>query len=153
MVFPASIESGSVSDTENAGKMLGEYLLSAGENDAFIALYGDLGAGKTAFVRGLAEVLTPGAPVCSPTYTVVNEYRGKSGRRLCHFDMYRIADDDDLYSIGFYDYSGCVMAAEWCEKIPFALPDDYFRVTIRKTGENDRKRTIERIRGTLRETF
>ena len=69
MVFPASIESGSVSDTENAGKMLGEYLLSAGENDAFIALYGDLGAGKTAFVRGLAEVLTPGAPVCSPTYT------------------------------------------------------------------------------------
>ena len=67
--------------------------------------------------------------------------------------MYRIADDDDLYSIGFYDYSGCIMAAEWCEKIPFALPDDYFRVTIRKTGENDRKITIERIRGTLGETF
>lgn len=142
-----------ISHSEAETESIGEKFAKDLPDGTVIAMYGDLGAGKTAFVRGLAEVLTPGAPVCSPTYTVVNEYRGKSGRRLCHFDMYRIADDDDLYSIGFYDYSGCIMAAEWCEKIPFALPDDYFRVTIRKTGENDRKITIERIRGTLRETF
>lgn len=148
MIFPVTIESHSASDTEAAGKALGDYLLSSGQCSAFIAMYGDLGAGKTAFVRGLAESLTPGAPVCSPTYTVVNEYHGKNGRRLCHFDMYRIEDDDDLYSIGFYDYSDCVMAVEWCEKIPFALPDVYFRVTVRKTGENDRKIMIEWIRGT-----
>ena len=145
MIFPATIESHSASDTENAGKLLGEYLLSSGENDAFIAMYGDLGAGKTAFVRGLSEAITPGAPVCSPTYTVVNEYRGKNGGRLCHFDMYRIEDDDDLYSIGFYDYSGCIMAVEWCEKIPFALPESYYRVTIVKTGENGRKIEIEKV--------
>ena len=153
MVFPAEFDSRSASDTENIGRSFGEFLLSAGCDDAFVALYGDLGAGKTAFVRGLADAAAPGAPVCSPTYTVVNEYRGRNGRRLCHFDMYRIEDDDDLYSVGFYDYSGCIMAVEWCEKIPFALPDDYFRVTIRKTGENDRKIMIEWIRETLRETF
>ncbi len=152
MNFPATIESHSASDTENAGKLLGEYLTSAGENDAFIAMYGDLGAGKTAFVRGLSEALTPGAPVCSPTYTVVNEYRGKNGKSICHFDMYRISNEDDLLSIGFYDYLDRpgICLVEWSENIPYALPDDYVRVALCKDDADkpdSRTLTIEQIGG------
>lgn len=120
-------------ETEALAAEFARQLLKQGETDAFLALYGDLGAGKTAFIRGLASVLTPDAAVCSPTYTVVNEYEG-NGVRLCHFDMYRIASEDDLYSIGFYEYQDCVMAVEWSEHIPFALPDHYYRIEIRKTA-------------------
>lgn len=131
------INSSSISDTEAAGKKLASELIRCGKTDAFIAMYGDLGAGKTAFVRGLASVIAPEAHVCSPTYNLVNEYRGKD-LTLCHFDMYRITSDDDLYSIGFYDYKNCIIAAEWCENIEYALPERYVRAEITKTGENSR---------------
>ena len=131
-------------ETEEVGKALGEYLLAVGKTDGFLAMYGDLGAGKTAFIRGLASVITPGAHVCSPTYTIVNEYRG-AGRVLCHCDMYRIESEDDLYSIGFYDYENCFLAAEWCEKIPFALPEAYIRIHIEKSGEKERRIRLEEI--------
>ena len=137
----------SASETERAATAFAGELLNAGEGDAFLALYGDLGAGKTAFVRGLASVITPGAAVRSPTYTVVNEYKGSNGNKLCHFDMYRITDEDDLYSIGFYDYENCMIAVEWSENIPYALPDRYYKITIEKTGEESRKITIERKEG------
>ena len=101
----------------------------------FVAMYGDLGAGKTAFVRGMASYLVPGERVSSPTYAIVNEYIGKENT-LCHFDMYRITDEDDLYSIGFWDYRDCIFAIEWAENIPYALPDSYYKVTITK-GEGD----------------
>ena len=110
--------------------------------NVFIALYGDLGAGKTAFVRGLASVLSPGSRVKSPTYTIVNEY-GEEEKKLCHFDMYRIDSEDDLESIGFYDYTDCIIIAEWSEKIPFALPDTYYTVSIEKVSETERLITIE----------
>lgn len=135
--LPFTIQTDSERETEAVGKAFGIFLLERGETDAFLAMYGDLGAGKTAFVRGLAEALTPGAAVCSPTYTVVNEYAGE-GRRLCHFDMYRIGSEEDLYSIGFYDYEDCVMAVEWAEKIPFALPERYYTLTLTKAGEKKR---------------
>ena len=96
------------------------------------------------FVRGLASAVTPGAHVCSPTYTIVNEYRG-GGRVLCHLDLYRIEGEDDLYSVGFYDYEGVMMAAEWCEKALFALPDKYLRITIEKTGDESRRITAEAV--------
>lgn len=128
-------------ETEQLGAELGEYILSLDKGDAFIAMYGDLGAGKTAFVRGLASVIAPNAHVCSPTYNIVNEYRG-SKALLCHFDMYRIESEDDLYSVGFYDYENCIIAAEWCEKTPFALPDEYYKVVIEKLGENERRISI-----------
>lgn len=131
-------------DTEALGRELGAYLLAAERADAFLAFYGDLGAGKTAFIRGLASVITPGAHVCSPTYTIVNEYRG-GGRLLCHFDMYRIESDDDLYSVGFYDYDNCLIAAEWCEKIPFALPPSYLEIRIEKEGENARRIAVREV--------
>lgn len=136
--LPFTVISHSESDTEQIGASLGKYLIDSGNSSSFIAMYGDLGAGKTAFVRGLASAVTPCARVCSPTYTVVNEYRG-DGRRLCHFDMYRIESDDDLWSIGFYDYGNCMIVAEWCEKIPFALPEHYVSVRIEKINETERK--------------
>ena len=144
LALPFSAVSRGTSDTEVIGAALGEYLLSHNQADAFLALYGDLGAGKTAFVRGLASVVTPAAHVCSPTYTIVNEYRG-DGRVLCHLDLYRIESEDDLFSIGFYDYEGVMMAAEWCEKAPYALPERHIRVRIDKTGEELRTITIEEI--------
>ena len=107
-------------------------------------MYGDLGAGKTAFVRGVALVIAPDYDVSSPTYTIVNEY-GDDEKKLCHFDMYRIDSEDDLESIGFYDYTDCIIIAEWSEKIPFALPDTYYTVSIEKVSETDRLITIEKL--------
>lgn len=110
----------------------------------FVAMYGDLGVGKTAFVRGVASVLANGARVKSPTFTVVNEYRG-SKLPLYHFDVYRIEDEDDLYSVGFYDYlQKGVCIVEWSENIEYSIPNDCYRVKIeRANGENERKITIE----------
>lgn len=122
-----------VGETESAGALLAVNI----KNNDFVALYGDLGAGKTAFVRGFASVAAPGAEVSSPSYGVVNEYEGEKFK-VCHFDMYRIESDDDLYSVGFYDYDNCVILAEWCEKTPQILPEKYYRVKIEKIDENTR---------------
>ena len=135
------IQSDSVEQTESAAATFARWLADRGEKHAFLAMYGDLGAGKTAFVRGLASVLTPGARVCSPTFALVNEYRGGE-YTLCHFDMYRITSEDDLYSIGFYDYEDCIIAAEWCENIPYALPTHYYRIEITKDLQNEHVRRI-----------
>ncbi len=107
--------------------------LSFSEN-IFIALYGDVGVGKTVFVRGFAGVICPDDYVQSPTYAIVNEYKGKYN--ICHYDMYRIHSEDDLESTAFYDYKHKIILAEWCENIPSALPDSYYRVTIEKTDYN-----------------
>jgi len=130
-------------ESEAVGAALAEYLLEHERGGAFVAMYGDLGAGKTAFVRGAARVIAPGAYVQSPTYTVVNEYHGARGL-LFHFDMYRIDDEDSLDSIGFWDYPerGGYCFVEWSEKIPFALPQQYYRLEIRKHPEDDSARTI-----------
>lgn len=108
----------------------------------FVAMFGDLGAGKTAFVRGAMKALAPSAFVQSPTYTIVNEYPAKIP--VYHFDMYRIDDEDSLYSIGYYDYleNGGICFAEWCEKIEPYLPEHYYTVTIRKSAENPDIRII-----------
>ena len=128
----------SVDETIAAGKKFAR-ILKQGD---FIALYGDLGAGKTAFVSGIAGKLIPDAYVHSPTYALVNVYEN-SDVKICHFDMYRIQDEDDLYSIGFYDYIGSdIIIVEWCENIPYALPDEYYKVTIEKIAGEDNKRNI-----------
>ena len=134
--------SSSLSDTEK----IGYDLISKIGKDDFVALYGDLGAGKTAFVRGMVRAFLPDAIVTSPTYNIVNSYFG-SDKSLYHFDMYRITDDEDLYSIGFYDYIGNgIIVSEWSENIPYAIPKSHIKVTINKLSlDNEREITVEFI--------
>ena len=126
-------------ETEKIGAALAEKM----EPGAVIAYRGDLGAGKTAFTRGLARGLGYAEPVTSPTYTIVNEYLG--GRLpLFHFDMYRLASADDLWDIGWEDYleRGGVCAVEWSENVAEAM-ENPITVTIEKLGEDTRRVTIE----------
>ena len=136
--------SASAEETEAIGRALANELLANGKTSAFIALFGDLGVGKTAFTRGFTDAVCPTARVKSPTYTIVNEYRG-GAVPVFHFDMYRIDGDDDLYSTGFYDYvDQGFLLTEWSENIPFALPKERINVTIEKTDGGDGRRiTIE----------
>lgn len=123
-------------ETEEVGFSLAKELETDLTLPSFIALYGDLGVGKTAFVRGFTKVFSPNALVRSPTFALVNEYPTKSARRVFHFDMYRITDEDDLYSIGYYDYldDGSICLVEWSENIPYAIPEEHIRVEIIKTN-------------------
>ncbi len=108
-----------------------------------IAFKGDLGMGKTCFVRGLAEGLGFVGEVSSPTFAIINEYLG--GRlNLYHFDMYRVTGWDDLYSTGYFEYSeaGGVLAIEWSENIESALPKNTIYITIERISDNSRKINI-----------
>ena len=127
-------------ETEALGERLAKFLTPG----TILAYCGDLGAGKTAFTRGLARGLDCRQQVTSPTYTIVNEYLG--GRLpLFHFDMYRLRSSDDLFDIGWDDYleRGGVCAVEWSENVADAM-EDPITVTIKKTGENSRRIIIER---------
>ena len=129
----------SPAETEAVGAALGKIL----QPGTVLAYRGDLGAGKTAFTRGLARGLGCGEIVTSPTYTIVNEYL--SGRLpLFHFDMYRLGSSDDLWDIGWEDYleRGGVCAVEWSENVEDAL-EDAVNITIEKLGEDSRRITIE----------
>ena len=126
-------------ETEKVGAALGK-ILPAG---TILAYRGDLGAGKTAFTRGLARGLGYAEPVTSPTYTIVNEYLG--GRLpLFHFDMYRLGSSDDLWDIGWEDYleRGGICAVEWSENVDDAMENAIY-VTIHNTGEASRRIVIE----------
>ena len=126
-------------ETENVGAALGKILRPG----TILAYRGDLGAGKTAFTRGLARGLGYTEPVTSPTYTIVNEYLG--GRLpLFHFDMYRLASSDDLWDIGWEDYleRGGICAVEWSENVDDAMENAVY-VTIHKTGAETRRIEIE----------
>ena len=126
-------------ETESVGAALAKVL----KPGTVIAYRGDLGAGKTAFTRGLARGLGFLDMVTSPTYTIVNEYLG--GRLpLFHFDMYRLASSDDLWDIGWEDYleRGGICAVEWSENVEDAL-ENAISVTIEKLGEESRRITIE----------
>ena len=129
----------SPSETEAIGALLSQKLTAG----TILAYRGDLGAGKTAFTRGLARGLGCTDLVTSPTYTIVNEYLG--GRLpLFHFDMYRLASSDDLWDIGWEDYldRGGICAVEWSENVDDAMENAIY-VTIEKTGEESRRITID----------
>ena len=130
--------SNSPAETEEAGETLARRLTPG----AVVAFTGDLGAGKTAFIRGLARGLGVEERVTSPTFTIVNEYLG--GRvPLFHFDLYRLGSAEELYDIGWEDYlaRGGVCAVEWSEHMGDALEPEAIRVDIRR-GENDNQRRI-----------
>ena len=125
-------------ETQALGAKLGAKL----QPGAVIAYRGDLGAGKTAFTRGIAQGLGASDMVTSPTYTIVNEYL--SGRMpLFHFDMYRLPDSDSLFDIGWEDYleRGGVCAVEWSENVADAM-EDAIIISIEKTGEDSRRITV-----------
>ena len=124
-------------ETSAAGVKLANILLNDSSLPKFIALRGDLGAGKTEFTRGFASVASPGSSVKSPTYALVNEYK-KGKIPVFHFDIYRLADEDDLYSTGYYDYlDRGICLVEWFENIPECLPDEYFEVVIDKINAGE----------------
>ncbi len=152
MDFPIELYSNSVEETEKIGTMLSSLVCEDTELPNFIAMYGDLGVGKTALVRGFCKNLCPSATVKSPTFALVNEYKCQKNdngiKKVCHFDMYRITGEDDLYSIGYDDYlcDSNICIAEWCELIPFALPDERIDIKIEKTDiEIERKITIKLV--------
>ncbi len=130
-------------ETEALGARLAEALAPG----AVVAFRGGLGMGKTAFTRGLARGLGYSGRVTSPTFTIVNEYQG--GRcPLFHFDLYRLADEDALFDIGWEDYldRGGVCAVEWSEQTPEALPPSTVFVTLSRCPGEDTWRTV-RVEG------
>ena len=126
-------------ETEKLGAALSQHLRPG----QVLAFRGTLGAGKTAFTRGIARGLGIREPVTSPTYTIVNEYT--DGRLpLFHFDMYRLSSSDELWDIGWEDYleRGGVCAVEWSENVADALEDAIW-ITLEKLGDETRRITIE----------
>ncbi|MBQ3264180.1 MAG: tRNA (adenosine(37)-N6)-threonylcarbamoyltransferase complex ATPase subunit type 1 TsaE [Ruminococcus sp.] len=130
-----------VSASPHQTEGLGARIASVLKGREMIALFGDLGAGKTAFTRGICSGLGISDGVCSPTFAIVNAYSGKVP--VYHFDMYRIKDSDDLFATGYYDYIGQgVIIIEWSENIESELEPDCIRVRIGKT-EKDNERIFE----------
>ena len=132
-----------LSHNEQETEMLGQRLSAVLSPGSVVAYQGGLGMGKTAFTRGLAKGLVYPGRVTSPTFTIVNEYEG--GRLpLFHFDMYRLADANALFDIGWEDYldRGGICAVEWSEQVDGAMPAGTIFVTISRCGDHDLWRTI-----------
>ena len=132
-----------ISNSEQETERIGSEFAASLSGGTVVAMYGDLGAGKTAFVRGMARGMGIDARVSSPTFTIVNEYLGE--RTLIHFDMYRLGSADELFDIGWEDYlsRGAVCAVEWSEKVQDAFFGDEITVRIEKLSDTERKITIE----------
>ena len=134
-------ESHSIAETE----MIAAEIAKKVKNGGFLALYGGMGAGKTAFVRGLVKALCPECLdlVHSPTFAIVNEYRG-SDIDIFHFDLYRLTDEDDLYSTGFYDYieQGGLTITEWTELFEDSVPEGALKLKIEPIDEKTRRFTL-----------
>ena len=134
-----------ITKSELETEKLGERLAKAVSGGAVIAMYGDLGAGKTAFVRGMARGMGLTCRVSSPTFTIVNEYLGE--RELIHFDMYRLSGAEELFDIGWEDYisRGAVCVVEWSENVQDAFFGDEIKVTIDKLSDTGRRISIEGV--------
>lgn len=131
-----------ISRSEAETEAIGESFAASLCSGAVIAMYGELGAGKTAFVRGLARGMGLDCRVSSPTFTIVNEYIG--ARELIHFDMYRLNSADELFDIGWEDYlaRGAVCAVEWSERVEDAFCGDEIILRIEKLSDTERRITI-----------
>ena len=119
---------------------LGEKVAELLVDGIVICLQGDLGAGKTLFVQGLAKGLEIREEVTSPTFALLNIYQGR--KTLYHFDLYRLDFSEELYDIGFYEYlerEDGVTIIEWPDKFPDSLPEDYIQIKIERMGDQARK--------------
>jgi tRNA threonylcarbamoyladenosine biosynthesis protein TsaE len=143
------LRSRSPEDTRAAARRLGEAIdeeMPAGGGPVVVALVGPLGAGKTEWVKGLAEGLRVDPDqVASPTYVIASEYRAPAGRRLAHVDLYRVESEGELEATGFLDLlvPGMVVAVEWADRFPAALPADRIEVRIERGAEAETERGLE----------
>ena len=128
---------------DNLDAAAAEFLEAVGEN-RLIAFYGNLGAGKTTFIKALCDRLGVDDNVCSPTFTIVNEYRAADGDSVFHFDFYRIDSLREAQDLGLdeYFYSGCFCFMEWPEKIAELLPEETVEVHIEPLDESTRKISV-----------
>ncbi|MGM9613981.1 MAG: tRNA (adenosine(37)-N6)-threonylcarbamoyltransferase complex ATPase subunit type 1 TsaE [Oscillospiraceae bacterium] len=133
-----------ITNSEAETEALGAEIAQKLPDGSVVAFYGELGSGKTAFVRGMARGMGIDALVNSPTFTIVNEYIGAE-RKLFHFDMYRLGSADELYDIGWEDYlaRNGVCAVEWSENVADAFEGDEVVITFRKLSEESREITVE----------
>ncbi|MBR0161502.1 MAG: tRNA (adenosine(37)-N6)-threonylcarbamoyltransferase complex ATPase subunit type 1 TsaE [Oscillospiraceae bacterium] len=132
-----------ITHNEQETEQLGAKIVRSVSTPAVFCLYGELGAGKTALVRGMARGLGLSCTVSSPTFTIVNEYLGD--RELIHFDMYRLSSADELFEIGWEDYlrRDAVLAVEWSENVEEAFDGSEYRIHLDKLSETDRRITME----------
>ena len=132
-----------ITNSEHETEELGAKLAGVLHGGSVVAMFGDLGSGKTALVRGMARGMGLQARVTSPTFTIVNEYLGPVD--LIHFDMYRLHSSDELFDIGWEDYisRGAVCAVEWSENVEDAFFGDEIKITFKKLSDTSREITIE----------
>lgn len=135
-----------ITNSEQETEAFGRKLAGEIAPPAVLCLYGELGAGKTALVRGLAEGLGLDCTVSSPTFTIVNEYLGE--RELIHFDMYRLSSADELFDIGWEDYlrRNAILAVEWSENVEDAFDGSEIRIRFEKLSDTSRLITLEGAR-------
>ncbi len=128
-----------IASTEDLERAAKEFLQAIG-SERLIALYGSMGAGKTTFTAALCKVLGVEDPVCSPTFTLVNEYRLPDGGMMYHFDFYRLKNSGEALDIGLYDYldSGCLCLMEWPEVIEDLLPEETLAVHLEVRPDGSR---------------
>ncbi len=141
--FPVSIVTNSAKETMDFAKELGKVVFPF----ELIAFFGNLGAGKTAFIKGFAKSFGVEEFVCSPTFSIVNEYIYDGLKKIIHCDMYRISDEEELYGAGYFDMlkdKNAIVLIEWSENIVNFLPKSYIKVKIDVLGENKRKINVSR---------
>lgn len=121
-------------------------VLEFAQNERFFIFEGDMGAGKTTFIKALAKALGVTDVVSSPTFSIVNEYEGKDGI-IYHFDFYRLKNLQEAYDIGYeeYFYSENICLIEWPEKVEELLPEHYVKIEITAPGETERLLSISKI--------
>lgn len=132
-------------DSEEQLKEVADLLLSSLEGRTVVALRGEMGAGKTTLIRAVAERLGADDQVTSPTFALVNQYKGGDGERIFHFDFYRIEDEREAFDLGYeeYFYSGDLCFVEWPEKIEGLMPEELVEVRITVDGPTERTFEIE----------
>ena len=133
-----NLQTNSVTETRNLGKLFSQ-LLTGNE---VVALIGELGSGKTVFVQGLAEGLEINEIVHSPSFTLVNEYHGKS--TVYHFDFYRLKSEEEVWNLGWQDYlsNSGILVIEWADRFPHILPGERIEIRFTTNSENENKRFI-----------